>query len=1350
MQKQVETWDKQQGRNALFNSASMKPIAYNFAGEVVFENDFGQRFSGLKSTGLKSESDEYSSAKFLRIDANVKESTWLCAFAFCSQPSNRIIQIDQFFKICTSHLSTDEKKKTLTLFAVESLHAFYRINQNLFDTRNATVDSFAKLEELFSTLGFWKIFKKIPALKSSSTPQQVLLARAKEITGKTLDEQINAPYFNPYATSRPLHTSGTDSDVPWSLSEQSRIQPTPASKLHINTAALLNHEHIPNLISIINQSHNSEINQTGRHPYPAISKLNPANSTLTTSLLLAHKIASANFAKFDSNIDKLISTALGNTEETLATILSAEQIDACGLALKCFAERKSFILADETGLGKGRTLAALAKIFLNSNRPVIFITEKKHLFSDFWRDLCDVYKETPPTPFILHQKAKVLSTDASTVAKSATSSKFKEILASHKRESLLAFSTYSQFNRDHKVNAKQSYAEMHIENGLLILDESHNASGDSQTRKSINALIEKASKCVFSSATYAKHEHAFELYGSATPLKKNEMSLLLSSFSGGDPIAASNAIARGLVKIGSMTRREHRPEIDATSIVITPKNRDEFKTERQALHVSLNMLFELQELIDFEKQKRGEDTEHSWAMLGGVLSRVSRQFNLLSKIPTAIALIESIRRQGKKPVIALESTFETFAKAQIKWIKNPNEPLTTLVDDESEAHDDDVVTTSVPKEALSFRCLFALVIESMASNEMIKHLGHPTSIIQKKNEAIKFAQENLPQWLASPLDEIRHRLAAAKITCGEISGRSIELNVFNTDLNISNRNPDLREATVRDFNNGRIDSIILTQAGASGISLHSSPLFLDTSQRAFIELEICLNPSQRAQFLGRVRRKGQINSPEYYVISSGSPFEHRLIERATAKQQLLSGMTSASQQVSAGDIPLGKLILSKEGNEIAEEWLHFNPAISKQLGIYISNNNKADYAEKLLKRLPLLAPSQQDHIFDFLTTALPISHTTLLTNSAKTMDQATLVRRRPIWGPQSYMESSQSPNEFEPTIYINEWMTKFTPYNIGAGAVAEILASKSPNIDQHLTQLTEAITKQLQKRSPSMVELQKINNLRAAAPFLAVGNEIAISHPETKRRINGLISKISPPQNQAWLLHPCQWQISIIFPGQPFEISTSLSIFFKDKYAELNPNNSKKNWGNFPEKPYHFVTIDGHCGYSRWYAEQIEEINSVIFSTSSGSFEEQYNLSFDSCIEDAQNWPIPLVDPRLTLQLLQKESGLTLFADRLLSKTSTQISPCTGGWTLAMPRLRHDLIVDYNIDRRLGPRKYAQENNVQMVCRFVSIRDIHAVITLLHGKGCIFFSPASKKKWHALALELLMTSAKQNKVSKRR
>ena len=47
-------------------------------------------------------------------------------------------------------------------------------------------------------------------------------------------------------------------------------------------------------------------------------------------------------------------------------------------------------IGDQTGQGKGRVLAALARYAALNNKPVVFFTEKANLFSDFWRDLKDI------------------------------------------------------------------------------------------------------------------------------------------------------------------------------------------------------------------------------------------------------------------------------------------------------------------------------------------------------------------------------------------------------------------------------------------------------------------------------------------------------------------------------------------------------------------------------------------------------------------------------------------------------------------------------------------------------------------------------------------------------------------------------------------------------------------------------------------------------------------------------------------------------------------------------------------------------------------------------------------------
>ncbi len=79
------------------------------------------------------------------------------------------------------------------------------------------------------------------------------------------------------------------------------------------------------------------------------------------------------------------------TDQELETALASEQIDAVALAIYNIEERKqSIILADQTGVGKGRVGAGLMRYAIMQNKVPIFITEKATLFTDFFRDLRDI------------------------------------------------------------------------------------------------------------------------------------------------------------------------------------------------------------------------------------------------------------------------------------------------------------------------------------------------------------------------------------------------------------------------------------------------------------------------------------------------------------------------------------------------------------------------------------------------------------------------------------------------------------------------------------------------------------------------------------------------------------------------------------------------------------------------------------------------------------------------------------------------------------------------------------------------------------------------------------------------
>lgn len=71
---------------------------------------------------------------------------------------------------------------------------------------------------------------------------------------------------------------------------------------------------------------------------------------------------------------------------------SIEQIDAVATGIFNYEEKNvGLIVADQTGIGKGRTAAGLIRYaILELRKKPIFMTEKKHLFNDIYRDLVDI------------------------------------------------------------------------------------------------------------------------------------------------------------------------------------------------------------------------------------------------------------------------------------------------------------------------------------------------------------------------------------------------------------------------------------------------------------------------------------------------------------------------------------------------------------------------------------------------------------------------------------------------------------------------------------------------------------------------------------------------------------------------------------------------------------------------------------------------------------------------------------------------------------------------------------------------------------------------------------------------
>ena len=129
--------------------------------------------------------------------------------------------------------------------------------------------------------------------------------------------------------------------------------------------------------------------------------------TLTpTNLASAQKTALKNLeARTKMPVDRFVASKLGfATPEELhrksdgSDRFSAEAIDALALAINNVENGSSFIIGDQTGIGKGRIAAGMLLYAKKRGFIPVFVTRKPDLYADMIRDISDIgfYDELRP------------------------------------------------------------------------------------------------------------------------------------------------------------------------------------------------------------------------------------------------------------------------------------------------------------------------------------------------------------------------------------------------------------------------------------------------------------------------------------------------------------------------------------------------------------------------------------------------------------------------------------------------------------------------------------------------------------------------------------------------------------------------------------------------------------------------------------------------------------------------------------------------------------------------------------------------------------------------------------------
>lgn len=697
-------------------------------------------------------------------------------------------------------------------------------------------------------------------------------------------------------------------------------------------------------------------------------------------------------------IESFVAERLGYAIDELHAHFAAEQIDALALAVNELEDGNGFVLGDQTGIGKGRVVAAVIRYAQRRDLIPVFVTMKPDLYADMVRDLADIGSPG----------ARPLATNAGlsgdkaiplpgggvlrTPDKAAHEAVMQGVLDARDLGDYDAvFTTYDQLN---SVKGQDTFRRQFLsgiaDRALFILDESHNAGGgvegarlkkDAAPPRSIfmRALLATSPQGVlYSSATYAKRPDSMSLYFKTDMRHAVEDIKSLSDAISKGGVPMQQAVASMLTETGQYIRRERSFKGATVETVVAPANLQladgaanamsailEFDTIKQAV---------LSDMV-VEAAGAGEDVGDSAATgdagasstnFTSIMHNLVGQTLLAIKAEGAVADAVASARRGSKPVITVANTMGSFIAeyAEANGLA-PGDPIN-----------------------LSFADLFTRYLEK--TREVVKRdrrgvvtdrrrltdeeLG-PEGVAAFDRAAAMIRETDFADLPVSPIDWILQGLRAAGLEADEITGRTAIIDYAGPVPVYRQRrtSPAKNIAVVGRFNSakgadGGLDALILNQSGSTGISLHASENFTDRSRRDMIIAQPELNIDVFMQMLGRVFRTGQVVPPGYRFLVSDVPAEKRPAAVLGKKLASLNANTTASRttDTSLEDIPD---FLNEYGDAVAAQIMADNPDLHERLGKPLRDGKEgnlevADAMRRLAGRIPLLPVAEQKTLYE--------------------------------------------------------------------------------------------------------------------------------------------------------------------------------------------------------------------------------------------------------------------------------------------------------------------------------------------------------------------------------------------------
>lgn len=656
--------------------------------------------------------------------------------------------------------------------------------------------------------------------------------------------------------------------------------------------------------------------------------------------------------------DQFLVDELGyNDKDDLYSHLAAEQVDSVALALQQAKKGNAFIIGDMTGIGKGRQAASLIRYAKKQGQVPVYFTKTAGLLSDVYRDLVDIGSpDLRPFVFGSAKEAAITDSDGKVVFALPSKSEVKRVLDYIEKNGKLpdeydyVLTTYSQVsngvyefdedgNRKERKLAKgktfgaaalsgqrrRDAIEKLMGNAYLILDESHTAGGNSGHGNYFQHIIQKAKNVTFFSATFAKRPDNMPIYALRTAMNEGGMksSDLIDAVKRGGA-TLQEIMSQTLTQCGQMIRRER----DMTGVTIDWKAIDdpERVQEQREQYDSIIGLFN--DIINFQKKyvssyvdERNDELAAIQSTMGikkgtaalGIKNQpfASKAFNTVQQVLLSLKAKSAAERaidylkQGMKPVIALNNTNESQAG-------------NLALGEEMDAPD---LGTSLKKGLEGTLRYTQKDAKDNSESGYINLSDLGDEAVEAYHELEKKIEQTSTGLSLSPIDVIKNELQKAGYKVGELTGRQTEF-VYNDNGTVTKvkRADTDKKKLARDFNDGKIDALILNKSAATGISLHASSKYKDQKKRVMIVAQQQLDVNDEVQMRGRIDRTGQVARGAYEYVVSLIPAEQRLLMMFKAKLKSLDANTTSSQKSKFNEMEVAD-ITNKYGDKVVREYM---------------------------------------------------------------------------------------------------------------------------------------------------------------------------------------------------------------------------------------------------------------------------------------------------------------------------------------------------------------------------------------------------------------------------------------------